>query len=512
VTFRSLGTVVAALALAAAGCTSGRSVGTPEVTPLPLGPGHPALAPCEEQGDLLCGSVDVPLDRADPRDGTISVAFYVHRHTDTEADASEPIFATPGGPGSGGLEVMQVLLGMSSLAARHDLVAIDPRGTGKSGAIDCPDLQNGWADHRELERAVAACGAQLGDDADRYGSGDVALDVEAVRRALGYDRIDYYAFSYGTVPEQAYAVRFPEHVRALVFDAGMSVTDPAHAWIWGVGVPAALVREVALMCRRDPACRAPDPASDLRWLVRRLVAGPVRGEVERPGGDPLAVTVGQPEVGKLLRSTGTCIACGQVGPAEVVGAAESLRAGNSEPLLQLVDLRVAPPVGRGPEPAVFSVGDNMAALCNDRDFVWNRTDPIALRRTKFDRAVRALPADAYAPFSRQGWYGINWPGSCLTWPAPGRFVPVIPAGAAFPDVPALILAGDSDTTVPPEIVGTLRAEFPHATFVTVAGAGHPVAGAAGAECAADLTAQLFDRLRVTDTSCARSPRWGDSTP
>ena len=29
------------------------------------------------------------------------------------------------------------------------------------------------------------------------------MDVEAVRRALGYDQVDFYAFSYGSVPEQA---------------------------------------------------------------------------------------------------------------------------------------------------------------------------------------------------------------------------------------------------------------------------------------------------------------------
>jgi pimeloyl-ACP methyl ester carboxylesterase len=50
---------------------------------------------------------------------------------------------------------------------------------------------------------------QLRPPARRDGSGDIALDVEAVRKALGYDKIDYYAFSYGTVPEHFFATLKP---------------------------------------------------------------------------------------------------------------------------------------------------------------------------------------------------------------------------------------------------------------------------------------------------------------
>ncbi|MFL5798030.1 MAG: alpha/beta hydrolase [Actinomycetota bacterium] len=481
----------------AATSASGRSQG-----PAPASSGGPALVQCEERGDLRCGSVDVPLDRANPDGRTISIAFYVHRHTDTGAPAAEPIFATPGGPGSGGLDVMEIALTMDTIVERHDIVAIDPRGTGRSGAIDCPDLQDGWATDHELQVAVAACGEQLGDDADRYGAGDVAMDVEAVRRALGYDRIDYYAFSYGTVPEQAYAARFPEHLHALVFDAGLAVTDPAHMWAWSIGVPGALVREVALMCSRAPACRVRDPAPILRWLVHRVAARPVRGRVERPGGVPLAVRVDEAEVANLLRSTGTCVVCGQVDPAALVNAVASLQRGDPEPLLRLADLHPTGTGGQAPDPSVFSGGDNIAALCNDQDFVWNRTDPIAVRRRKFDAALAGLPKRAYAPFSVRGWIDYARPDGCLAWPAPDRFEPAVPPDAAFPDVPTLILAGDSDTIVPPEVVRTLHDELPHANFVTVAGAAHPVTAPAWGHCATDLVRQLLDTLNVSDASCA----------
>jgi pimeloyl-ACP methyl ester carboxylesterase len=96
------------------------------------------------------------------------------------------------------------------------------------------------------------------------------------------------------------------------------------------------------------------------------------------------------------------------------------------------------------------------------------------------------------------------PDGCLGWPAPDRFEPAVPAGAEFPEVPTLILAGDSDTIVPRELVETLHAEFPDAAFVTVAGAGHPVTGPAWGDCAPGLVAQMFDSLEIADSSCARA--------
>lgn len=487
-----------------AACTGGGGPATAPATRSPAAV-RPRLVPCTVRGDLLCGSVDVPLDRANASAGTISVTFYVHPHSDTGAPAAEPVFTMPGGPGSSGLSAMEFVLQIGTILAHHDVVAVDARGTGRSGVIECPDLQNGWSDAREMNAAVRACGEHMGGSADRYGSGDVAMDVEAVRRALGYDRIDFYAYSYGAVPEQAYAARFPGRVHALVFDAGMSVTDPDHVWAWELGVPGALVRTVSLMCSRDPACTVDDPGATIRWVVHRTAAEPLRGAVKLPGGKPQDVVVDEAEVAKLLQSTGTCVACGQIAASQLLSAVTSFRRGRPDALLRLAKVHSRGPLAIPPAASDFSAGDNIAAFCNDQDFVWNRSDPVGVRARKFRAALATLPDDAFAPFSKQGWSAFSWPAGCLLWPAPDRFEPAIPHGVVFPDVPTLILAGDSDTIVPSEVVETLRAEFPDAAFVTVAGAGHPVAGPAWGHCAAALVARLFDTLGVGDAACAAVP-------
>jgi pimeloyl-ACP methyl ester carboxylesterase len=87
------------------------------------------------------------------------------------------------------------------LLDRRDLLVIDDRGTGQSGAINCPALQHFTGD---VQAAVRACGAELGVASSRYGSGDVAEDVDAVRAALGIDQIVYYGGSFGSHNVRAY--------------------------------------------------------------------------------------------------------------------------------------------------------------------------------------------------------------------------------------------------------------------------------------------------------------------
>ena len=178
---------------------------------------------------------------------------------------------------------MWLLPGM--IGAHRDVVAIDVRGTGPLGAIDCPDLQDGWASSEDWAAAVDACGVQLGDGADDYGPVDRALDVEAVREALGYDRIVYHGQSFASVDAQAYAGRFPERLAAVVLDSGMAVNDLDGTWI-GVGVSDGLLDVVAAECADHAPCR--EATADPRAEVERAGRGArCPGRRRRAGDDHL---------------------------------------------------------------------------------------------------------------------------------------------------------------------------------------------------------------------------------
>src|SRR3954453_19731884 len=78
--------------------------GAGAVSPSPaaaLSPPVAVFAPCgpEALPGFVCGSVDVPLDRANPGAGKIAIAFQLFRHTGTAAQPSEAIVVSFGGPG-----------------------------------------------------------------------------------------------------------------------------------------------------------------------------------------------------------------------------------------------------------------------------------------------------------------------------------------------------------------------------------------------------------------------------
>ena len=87
---------------------------------------------------------------------------------------------------------------------------------------NCLELQQGTA---PWDRALADCAAELGNAASRYGTGDIAQDTEAVRAALGYDKVDYFGRSYGGADVTAYATRFGEHLRSIVLDSASGTPD-----------------------------------------------------------------------------------------------------------------------------------------------------------------------------------------------------------------------------------------------------------------------------------------------
>ena len=433
---------------------------------------------------------------ARPRESSaasIRIAFYVSPHTGS-GPALEPIFITPGGPGgSGWADRFFYEKGLRrQLSVRHDLVLIDPRGTGQSDPIDCPDLQNGWHSLAAFNIAVESCGRQLGAAADRYGSGDVALDVEDVRKALGYDRIDYYAFSYGTVPEQGYAARFPQHVHALAIDAGLLASDRTQSFTWGLGVARGLMRIERLLCRRDPSCHG-DVAAAVRYLAARVRAHPVKGR---------RIVVDEMGLINLLSHGGDE---GKMAPAKtVLRTAAALRRGNRKPLLALA---LQYPFWPGPMGAAgdFSQGDNIAASCSDLPEAWSPADPIAVRQSKYAAALSAFPKQTFAPFSARGWNVFWLSEECLTWPTPRRYEPAVPTTAPLRNLPTIIFSGDVDSSVPTEMTRHLLAEFPKAAFINVAGAAHPAIGWRP-DCVPQIAAHFFATLRPGDASCARKPR------
>ena len=191
-----------------------------------------AWHPCPEVPDAECGTLRVPVDWAEPRGDSFDLA--VARRTATDpARRIGVLVADMGGPGGSGAAFAQSkALFTPEVRERFDVVGFDQRGTGDSAFVRCSDElladepstdpvdQAGFdalvAYNRKL---IADCRARSGPVFDHADASQSARDLDALRRALGEQRINYYGVSYGTVLGQAYAERFGAHLRSMVLDS-----------------------------------------------------------------------------------------------------------------------------------------------------------------------------------------------------------------------------------------------------------------------------------------------------
>ena len=138
-----------------------------------------------------------------------------------------------------------------------------PDTTGLSAA-DADARLSAWA--RESLAALDA-------DPRLYTSSVAADDLDAVRAALGYDKIDLYGTSYGGELAQYYLRQHPDHVRVAVMD-GTTPLDVQVLERMAATSQHALDLLLA-RCAADPACHAAFPNLATEWST--LVAAFANG-------------------------------------------------------------------------------------------------------------------------------------------------------------------------------------------------------------------------------------------
>ncbi|WP_408051894.1 alpha/beta hydrolase [Streptomyces sp. HO565] len=191
---------------------------------------------------LQCASLTVPLDHARPAGKRITLALSRVPHTAKTYQG--PLLVNPGGPGGSGLTLAGFVASSlpRKVAAQYDVVGFDPRGVGRSTpALDCrpghfaavrPDTLpvSPAVESANLTRAKSfaqACGKKYADVLPHIDTVSAARDMDAIRGALGSEKINYFGYSYGTYLGAVYAKLYPQRVRRLVLD---SVVDPTDVW------------------------------------------------------------------------------------------------------------------------------------------------------------------------------------------------------------------------------------------------------------------------------------------
>lgn len=257
--------------------------------------------PCAAAGhtgtsETLCGTVSVFENRAAGRGRRIDLHVVVVPAVG--GGSRPPLFSFDGGPGlaaSDGAGLWQTEL--KAFRQNRDIVLIDQRGAGASNPLRCERDRRDAGDflgEMYSPEYVRRCRSELESRADltRYTTPAAADDVEDVRRALGYGRIDIAGLSYGTRLALVYLRKHPKSVHAAVL---MGVT-PTWARL-PLFHAANAQRAMSLLledCAAEASCAAayPDLAADLARVRDSLGRAPARVEAAWPAGSaPKAVSI-----------------------------------------------------------------------------------------------------------------------------------------------------------------------------------------------------------------------------
>lgn len=451
------------------------------------------LSPCTEPGvppGARCGTYEVFENRAARTGRKIPLRVVVLPAQDS-ARLPDPFVYFAGGPGdssvSEGLFFAQTL---APLRQKRDFLLVDLRGTGGSGGLFCPELQGsqgvqGFLDNFLPTDRIHACRDRLKKDLDlSWYTTDAAMDdVEEVRTALGYGKVNLAGGSYGTRAVLTYLRRHPQSVRTITL---FGVVPPDDRYPLGVARSAQQALDgVIAECAGDAACHQAFPSlrEEMDAVLRRVTAEPARAElVDTETGQPFEIRLSRAGVAQTLRYMTYAPAGASLLPLLVHQAA----AGDFKPLAQTARLY-------GSFMSSMSDGFYQSVTCaEDVAFIREEEIPAAVEGTMLgDFRIRKQKA------------------ACEGWPIRDLGKEIL--APVVSGVPALLISGERDPVTPAKngdkVVRTLK----NGLHLVITDAGHSTGGMEGSDCIDGLMATFIEAgtIQGLDTSCATRLRRPD---
>lgn len=472
---------LAIVASLAAGCSQ-------KEAPAPAGEaglrtlGSLAFKPCSlpspfPQGDPLeaqCTTFAVPEDRSVEGGRTVALNIAWIPPRNTSDPAPDPVFFLAGGPGQAAVATFPGLApAFKDIMKDRGIVLVDQRGTGKSNPLNCKSEGSEFTSDVDKGREwIQGCIAELSSRADlrRYTSTDAVADLDAVRKAIGTDKINLVGVSYGTRMAQQYALRHPQHVRTVTLDSPVPNTLGLGN-IFARNLDSALQAQFAL-CKENPACKARmgDPRAELQAVLARLRANPVQ-VTYRDGstGEEVTETMTADHVAGLVRMYAYMPAVGALLP-QLIREASQGRYGNLMALAKMM---------QGDMQESMSMGMQMSVICSED------ADSMVVRAEDADTVLGNRMVEGLAAM-------------CEVWPKGDK-----PADFNTPlkgDLPVLVLTGEFDPVTPPKYGEEIVKGLPNARWLDLKGQGHNVVGVG---CMPKLFAQFIEKAdaRALDAKC-----------
>jgi pimeloyl-ACP methyl ester carboxylesterase len=420
-----------------------------------------------------CATVEVPEDRSKPegRKLALFVAILPANTLDPDAD---PLFMLAGGPGQSAEALVPVASGLDGVRRTRDIVLIDPRGAGKSAPLKCAalaprdpfdELVDADLGATAAPRCLAELRASGNVDVSRYNTPETVADVEAVRAALGYERINLWGGSYGTRVAQEFARRYPSRVRSMVLDGAAPPALRISLDVW----PAreAALADVLSACAEDAVCKQAYPNLNASLAKIRTALGASR-----------RVNIADPRTGALREVPLTFDV--------VIAALQGLVYGP-----ELASL-IPPLLGRA-EAGDFAPLMAAATLSAD-DLAQNLNLALHYAVTCAEDAPRVTESDRSSMLAtlRAPSLAARNLAACDGWPRPPMppdfYAPLTGA------IPTLILSGGLDPVTPPADGRIVAESLSNSRHIVAAGYGHIVTPHA---CAPRLVEKFIDAAGFT---------------
>jgi pimeloyl-ACP methyl ester carboxylesterase len=453
------------------------------------------LPPDEVEGKTVqCGFVTVPLKRSEPGAGEVKLAIVVFKST-AGSPKPDPVMLLAGGPGEKTVaSAVNALYIMSPFRATRDVIVFDQRGVGLSQpALECPEVIEavyadiGNADPEKSLRnsfaATMACRDRLvaeGHDLSAYNTAENAADVDDIWKALGYEKVNLYGGSYGSLLAQAVMRDHPEGLRSVVMGAVLPLDKSFFVHVPTTTVNAAL--RLVDACAADAACNQAYP--NLKQVLFDTV--------ERLNAHPVSIKITDPTTGKTYDDvlTGDGVF------------------GNLVNFLYLTEIIPVLPqavydVAQGDYDLMSRLTSTIFLLlgASTRGMQWSvlcAEDLVGMTPEKY-LAIRAeMPPELAGMADPEDIIEYSFFGICENWP-----VKQVDASQKHPvqsDLPALLLVGELDPVTPFSYAQEVVKHLPNGHAYEFPGIGHTVL--VSSDCARKMaTSFIEDPTAPIDESC-----------
>lgn len=460
----------------------------------------PAWCPSVAGHEVDCGRLDRPLVAGKPKLGKVKVSYAVVRHS-APGPAKGTVAVNPGGPGETAIDKAEAFAwGLGGLLKDHDLLLVDPRGTGTSQRVPCgvTDAEYRFGTRAQQRAAVERCAKNLGPKAAGYTSAATADDIDAIRARLGVEKLSLYGLSYGTYLMPVYASRHPEHVRSIVLSGAYPLKfDP-------LARPSAQAVSLSLrrVCERSVpvACDGEQAVKDLATTAARLRARPMTVPITTEHGVHRK-RFGEDKLANLLfeaASSGVGLAPDEPSLlGRLPHALNRFVQGDAAPLRELVQ-------EEGRTGSTVDQAPYIAVTCNDYRKAWSKDAPLAERWRQYRAALASVRPGEHGAFSTKGFTEGTTDGgdTCIGWPRENTPDPQ-PTTPELPAVPVLVLSGDLDANTPDANGRKAARQFRDSRFFSARNLGH-VPELEPSRCVTGVSTHFIRTGEPGDTACLRA--------